>query len=90
VTEYRPIVFGSIATQLNKKADDQHTHKWKVFVRGANNEDVSYFIKKVVFKLHESFANPNRSKSDRIFLLHICCARLGTSADYGGPFCGRY
>ena len=59
---HRPIIFGSIATSLNnKKADDQHTHKWKVFVRGANNEDISYYVKKVVFKLHESFANPNRS-----------------------------
>jgi transcription initiation factor IIF auxiliary subunit len=30
-------------------------------VRGANNEDVSYFIDRVVFVLHPSFDQPERS-----------------------------
>jgi transcription initiation factor IIF auxiliary subunit len=29
-------------------------------VRGVQNEDMSYFISKVVFHLHHSFANPTR------------------------------
>ncbi|KAI8987114.1 exocyst complex component Sec5-domain-containing protein [Pilobolus umbonatus] len=59
----RPIYYGSIAYPLNgKKASDaDHTHKWTVMVKGLNNEDLSYYIKKVVFKLHETYPNPLRS-----------------------------
>lgn len=67
----RPIVYGSIATPLPKKNEDQHTHKWTVYVRGINNEDISYFIKSVTFRLHESFAQPNRGAycwADHLFL----------------------
>jgi YEATS domain-containing protein 4 len=56
----RPIVVGTVAYWLGKKADDQKTHKWTAYIRGPNNEDLTYFIKKVVFKLHESFKNPKR------------------------------
>lgn len=60
----RPFYYGSIAYPLNgKKASDaDHTHKWTVMVKGLNNEDLSYYIKKVVFKLHETYPNPLRSK----------------------------
>lgn len=37
------------------------SHKWTTYVRSANNEDLSVLIKKVVFQLHPSFANPTRS-----------------------------
>lgn len=53
-------MYGSIATPLAKKNEDQHTHKWSIYVRGINNEDISYFVKSVTFRLHESFAQPNR------------------------------
>ncbi|ORX99043.1 yeats-domain-containing protein [Basidiobolus meristosporus CBS 931.73] len=59
----KSIVYGTIATPISsKKAIEpgSHTHNWVVSVRGVNNEDISPFIKKVNFKLHESFANPNR------------------------------
>jgi YEATS domain-containing protein 4 len=56
----RSIVYGSIATPI-KKPETEHTHKWALYLRGYNNEDISYYVKKVVFKLHESFVNPNRS-----------------------------
>ena len=53
----KSIVYGSIAFWLGKKADDTVSHKWVVYVRGSNNEDISYFIKEVVFTLHSSFEN---------------------------------
>jgi len=57
----RPIIIGSIAFLLGKKADHRgHTHKWTVYVRDPRNEDLSFFIKKVVFKLHASFDKPKR------------------------------
>lgn len=59
----RAIVYGSIATPI-KKPENEHTHKWTVYVRGFNNEDISYYIRRVTFKLHESFAEPNRSTID--------------------------
>ncbi|KAF1796889.1 yeats family-domain-containing protein [Mucor lusitanicus] len=59
----RPFYYGSIAYPLNgKKASDaDHTHKWTVMVKGLDNEDLGYYIKKVVFKLHETYPNPLRS-----------------------------
>ncbi|KAJ3219914.1 hypothetical protein HDU67_008443 [Dinochytrium kinnereticum] len=59
----KPILYGSIATPLGKKdtpSDPSHTHKWTVYVRGVDGEDLNYYIKKVSFKLHESFPNHNR------------------------------
>ncbi|EGG14264.1 hypothetical protein DFA_12034 [Cavenderia fasciculata] len=57
----RSIVVGSISHWLGKKADGHtHTHKWTAYLRGLNNEDLP-FIKKVVFHLHASFKNPNRT-----------------------------
>ncbi|CAK8990987.1 Transcription initiation factor TFIID subunit 14b (GAS 41-like protein) (Protein AF-9 homolog a) (TBP-associated factor 14b) (AtTAF14b) [Durusdinium trenchii] len=53
-----PLVYGSIAFFLGKKATDQKTHKWSIFVRGLEDEDMSYFIKKVVFTLHPSCEIP--------------------------------
>ena len=37
-----------------------HSPLPKVYVRGMECEDLSYFIRKVVFQLHPSFANPVR------------------------------
>ncbi len=59
-TMARAILYGSIATPI-KKPETEHTHKWTIYVRGFNNEDVSYYVKRVTFKLHESFVEPNRS-----------------------------
>lgn len=56
-----PIVFGNLAVAL-KKPENEHTHRWTVFVRGFNNEDISTFVRKVIFKLHDSFLQPNRGK----------------------------
>jgi YEATS domain-containing protein 4 len=55
-----PIVYGSIAVYLGKKADEFQTHEWTLFVRGPNHEDISPAISKVVFQLHASFAQQVR------------------------------
>lgn len=57
----RAILYGSIATPLpQKRSDEAHTHRWTVYIKGADDEDISYYVKKVVFKLHESFVTPLR------------------------------
>ncbi|XP_026329905.1 YEATS domain-containing protein 4 [Hyposmocoma kahamanoa] len=57
----KPIVYGNIARYFGKKREeDGHTHQWTVYVKPYANEDMSAYIKKVHFKLHESYANPNR------------------------------
>jgi len=56
----RPIAIGSVAQQLAKVRPKNRTHSWVVYVRGLKNEDLSYFIKCVVFQIHEDFPNPRR------------------------------
>ena len=41
--------------------DPDHTHEWTLFVKGVDGEDVSYWLKKVQFKLHDSYSNSLRS-----------------------------
>lgn len=55
-----PIVYGSIAFWLGKKASEYQSHRWTVYVRGASNEDLSMVLKRAVFQLHSSFNNPTR------------------------------
>lgn len=56
----RSVVYGSLAVPI-KKPETDHTHRWTVYVRGYNGEDISYYVKRVSFKLHESFAQSVRS-----------------------------
>lgn len=52
----KPIVFGNVAKFFGKKREsDGHTHEWKVYIKPYNKEDISKYIKKVSFKLHESY-----------------------------------
>jgi YEATS domain-containing protein 4 len=61
VTIVKPIVIGNTAKYFGKKREeDGHTHQWTVYLKPYLNEDYSIFIKKVHFKLHDSYANPNR------------------------------
>ncbi|KAJ6645674.1 YEATS domain-containing protein 4 [Pseudolycoriella hygida] len=61
LTIVKPIVYGNIARSFGKKREeDGHTHQWHVYVKPYLNEDMSSYVKKVHFKLHESYANPNR------------------------------
>lgn len=57
----KPIVFGNIARYFGKKREeDGHTHQWTVYVKPFKNEDMSTYVKRINFKLHESYINPNR------------------------------
>ena len=58
-----PIVYGTCAFWLGKKADETVSHKWCIFVRGNNSEDISSVIKEVSFTLHTSFTNHIRTIS---------------------------
>lgn len=61
ITIIKPIVYGNIARYFGKKREeDGHTHQWTVYVKSFRNEDMSSYVKKVHFKLHESYPNQNR------------------------------
>eukprot|EP00095_Tigriopus_kingsejongensis_P012109 snap_masked-scaffold97_size377342-processed-gene-0.1 protein:Tk12109 transcript:snap_masked-scaffold97_size377342-processed-gene-0.1-mRNA-1 annotation:"yeats domain containing protein 4" len=61
VTVVKPIVYGNVSKHFGKKREsDSHTHEWTVYLKAYQNEDISNYVKKVQFKLHESYANPNR------------------------------
>ncbi|PNW82563.1 hypothetical protein CHLRE_06g284050v5 [Chlamydomonas reinhardtii] len=55
-----PVVVGTCAWWLGKKANDSVTHRWTVYFRSANGEDLSHIISKVTFELHHTFTNPHR------------------------------
>ncbi|KAJ7953110.1 transcription initiation factor TFIID subunit 14b [Quillaja saponaria] len=67
-----PIVYGTIAFYLGRKASESQSHKWTVYVRGASNEDLGVVIKRVVFQLHPSFNNPTRVVDSPPFELSEC------------------
>lgn len=46
-----------------KASDSDHTHRWTIAVKGFDT-DLSFCIKKVVFRLHDTYPNPARSKKD--------------------------
>ncbi|KAH1266893.1 Transcription initiation factor TFIID subunit 14b [Glycine max] len=67
-----PIVYGTIAFYLGRKASESQSHKWTVYVRGASNEDLGVVVKRVVFQLHPSFNNPTRVVESPPFELSEC------------------
>nr|GMC66146.1 transcription initiation factor TFIID subunit 14B-like [Ipomoea batatas] len=69
---YVPIVYGTIAFWLGRKATETQSHKWTVYVRGATNEDLSVIIKRAVFQLHPSFNNPVRVVESPPFEVSEC------------------
>lgn len=69
VTIVKPIVYGNVARYFGKKREeDGHTHQWTVYVKPYRNEDMSAYVKKIQFKLHESYGNPLRGEVQ--FLVH--------------------
>ena len=61
VSIVKPIVYGNISQYFGKKREpDGHTHEWTIYVKPYQNEDMSSYVKKVQFKLHDSYANCNR------------------------------
>ncbi|KAF6761986.1 yeats family protein [Ephemerocybe angulata] len=70
---FRPIIYGNTAVALTQKERDalpspDHTHRWTVAVGGA--DDLSYFIKRVTFKLHDTYPTPTRNIDKPPFELH--------------------
>ncbi|KAK3099191.1 hypothetical protein FSP39_000791, partial [Pinctada imbricata] len=60
-TIVKPFIYGNISRYFGKKREeDGHTHQWTVYVKPYKNEDLSSYVKKINFKLHESYPNPNR------------------------------
>ncbi|KAG9049510.1 NuA4 histone H4 acetyltransferase complex and the SWR1 complex subunit [Tulasnella sp. UAMH 9824] len=71
---FRPVVYGNtalpITPETREDAPAEHTHRWTVALRSAaspddgstvgGRDDISYFVKRVAFKLHETYPNPNR------------------------------
>jgi hypothetical protein len=65
----RPFVYGTTARPFGPGfpkppgVPEGHTHSWEVFVRGIDPDvDVTYWLRRVQFKLHESIANHVRSR----------------------------
>ncbi|KAF9782210.1 yeats family protein [Thelephora terrestris] len=70
---HRPIIYGNTASLLTEKetSPSGHTHKWTVAVRSAASgpdsdivggaDDLGYFIKRVTFKLHDTYPNAARN-----------------------------
>ncbi|GMP27187.1 hypothetical protein CsSME_00003291 [Camellia sinensis var. sinensis] len=67
-----PIVYGTMAFWLGRKASEYQSHKWTVYVRGASNEDLGAVIRRVEFQLHPSFSNPLRVVESPPFELSEC------------------
>lgn len=66
----RPFIYGTTARQFDDKTNpkppgvpDGHTHSWQVFIKGIDDVDLTYWLRRVQFKLHESIPNPVRSES---------------------------
>ncbi|KAI6248984.1 hypothetical protein HI914_03045 [Erysiphe necator] len=67
---FRPFIYGTTAKLFgpdNPKPEGtpaEHTHSWTVFVKGLDDTDITYWCKKVQFKLHESIPNYLRTIED--------------------------
>ena len=58
--------YGSIAKLIDPahrppNLPSEHTHQWTVWVRGLDNEDITYWLRKVQFKLHETYSQSLRT-----------------------------
>ncbi|KAI5131493.1 YEATS domain-containing protein 4 [Nematocida parisii] len=67
----RTIIYGTSAVRISEPGVDA-THRWKVYIRGYKNTDISYFIRSVTFKTHETFANPTRTVDTPPFEIEEC------------------
>ncbi|TAQ90336.1 hypothetical protein B7494_g1311 [Chlorociboria aeruginascens] len=67
----RPFMYGSVARPFhevhNPKPEgvpEDHTHSWTIYVKGIDDVDITYWCKKVQFKLHESIPQSMRTVED--------------------------
>lgn len=75
----RPFIVGSTAVPFSDSnpkpagVPDGHTHSWTVFVKGIEDTDITYWLRRIQFKLHDSIPNHVRSKAKD----SLPAARLG-------------
>ena len=67
---HKPIVFGTFAIFRGKKVASTEAYAWCVYTRGARGEDISKFVRKVVFELDPSFPEPVRTVDKPPFEIH--------------------
>lgn len=61
ITIVKAVVVGNTSTYLGgKRETDGHTHTWAVYLKPFQGEDMSTYVKKVHFKLHDSYSQPMR------------------------------
>lgn len=53
---------GHTSKLRSKKTIEGFTHDWELYVKGVQQADISLFVEKIVFNLHESFQKPKRGK----------------------------
>lgn len=53
---------GHESTLRTKPTADGFTHDWELYVKGCDSNDISQFVDRVIFNLHESFPKPKRGK----------------------------
>lgn len=59
----RPFIVGTTALPYSESnprpagVPENHTHSWQVFVKGLDDTDITYWLRRVQFKLHESIPN---------------------------------
>ena len=88
----RPFIYGTTARPFDEKTNpkppgvpDGHTHSWQIFIKGVDDVDLTYWLRRVQFKFHESIPNPVRSEfpsfhtlpSPRLLGLEIAALREG-------------
>ncbi|KAI0480372.1 yeats family-domain-containing protein [Xylariaceae sp. FL0804] len=68
VQVFRPFIYGTTARAFNDtdhprppNVPADHTHSWEVFVKGVDDTDIFYWLRRVQFKLHESIPNHLRT-----------------------------
>ena len=54
---------GQNVVRRTKNTPEGYTHDWELFLRGADNTEISNYVEKVVFQLHDSFPKPKRGKN---------------------------
>lgn len=55
------LILGHTASHRGSEiTSEDFTHDWSFYVRGVEGTKIHSYIERVIFKLHESFSNPNQ------------------------------
>ena len=84
---FRPFVYGTTARPFNDTDNPKppsvpadHTHSWQVFVRGIDDTDIFYWLRRVQFKLHESIPNHIRTLDAEAIIKENAAAAAASSS----------